>query len=151
MDACSHSRLHGHTFRHTNVFTNGSAQARMPKSKLARKYAEASGNLDRGNVAPTLQRRSTCTAASWNLSSIFGAFVQHFLFTCGEASWHLRMDDWEPVQKPKGPCAATSKKLRFTVCTAVQNRQSTFAGSSHIHSSVRTPALQCRAPAEQSG
>jgi hypothetical protein len=68
----------------------------MYKRGLARKNSEASGNLDSGNEAPTLQRMSTFAAASKKIRSYFGASVQQFQVTCGEESLCLRIDDWEP-------------------------------------------------------
>jgi hypothetical protein len=54
----------------------------MYKCGLARKNSEASGNLDSGNEAPTLQRKSTFAAESTMICSYFGESMQHFQITC---------------------------------------------------------------------
>jgi hypothetical protein len=54
-------QTHGYvdTFRLTKFCTNVCTQEQMHKRVLARKDSVASGNLDRGNGASTLQRVST--------------------------------------------------------------------------------------------
>jgi hypothetical protein len=131
------------------LITNGFTLARIHKRKLDRMNSEPSGNLDRSNGSPTLQRVRTWATATGKVSTFVWASVQHFWVTCGEASLHLHIDDWEKVQEPKTRSSTTSMKLCSIVCTPVQNCQRPCAVSRHIQSSVRSPAHQCSAAAEQ--
>jgi hypothetical protein len=71
------------------------------------KSPETSRNRDSGNRAHILQRVSNCEAASAKINTFFGASIQLSRFTCGEGSFHLRIDDWELMLSLR-PCVKRS-------------------------------------------
>jgi hypothetical protein len=138
----------------THVYTHTLFHERLHAGTNAQTKACPQGNRWVGESGP--RQRGTYSVACEHMRSSVREDKHLFRGICAALTGHLprsvfglRIDHWEPVQKFKARCAATSKNLCCIDCTLVQSHQSPCAGSSHIHSSFTTPVQQFRAPAEQ--